>query len=78
MLNCLALILCYRSKFLVLIKRRIGTAKAGVAGTMDTFRAVVGNQFGTGIVGVEFDLIYCRDDLGHVSIFLKHDLSFET
>jgi hypothetical protein len=45
---------------------------------MDTFRAVVGNQFGTGIVGVEFDLIYCRDDLGHVSIFLKHDLSFET
>jgi hypothetical protein len=41
---------------------------------MDTFRAIVGNEFGGRVVRVQFDLIYRRDDLGYVSIFLKRDL----
>jgi hypothetical protein len=71
LLNCFALILCDGSKLLILVQRRIRTAKTGVSGAMDAFGAVVRDEFRRRVVGVEFDLVHSRNDLGYVSNFLE-------
>lgn len=48
---------------LVFVERGVGASETGVACAVDAFGGVVGDEFGGGVVGVEFDLVYCWDDL---------------
>lgn len=48
---------------LVFVEGGVGAAEAGVAGGVDSFGGVVGDKLGGGVVGVEFDLVDCWDDL---------------
>lgn len=47
----------------VLVERRVGGAKAGVGGGVDSLLLEVGEELGGGVVGVELDLVDGRDDL---------------
>jgi hypothetical protein len=63
-LGRLALGFCERQEGFVFVEGRVGGAEAGVAGAVDSFGGVVGDELGGWVVGVEFDLVYCWDDLG--------------
>jgi len=56
-----------REESLVFVEGRVGGAQAGVAGAVDSFGCVVCDELGGWVVGVEFDLVYCWDDLRGVN-----------
>lgn len=64
LLGCLALLFSQLQERRVLVERRVGGSQAGVAGRVDALGRVVGDELGRWVVGVQFDLVDSRDDLG--------------
>jgi len=64
LLRSLTLLLSELQKCRVLVQRRVGRAKAGVASGVDALGGVIGNQLGRGVVGVQLDLVNGGNDLG--------------
>jgi len=63
LLRSLALGLGEAEESLVLVERGVGATEAGVSGAVDTLGGVVCYELWGGVVGVEFDLVDCWDDL---------------
>ena len=62
-MRSLALGLGEAEESLVLVERRVGATEAGVAGAVDALGGVICDELGGGVVGVEFDLVDCWNDL---------------
>lgn len=62
-MGSLALRLSKGKESLVFVEGRVGATEAGVTGAVDSFGGVVGDELWGGVVGVEFDLVDCWDDL---------------
>lgn len=62
-MRSLALGLGEAEESLVLVERGVGATEAGVSGAVDTLGGVVCYELWGGVVGVEFDLVDCWDDL---------------
>jgi hypothetical protein len=59
-LRCLPFGFSYRKESLVTVERRVGAAKAGVAGGVNALGGVVFDELGGGVVRVDLD--FCVKD----------------